>query len=92
MTRQQLLDHNESLVRRYLDLDGNRPEEAEELRKQIAVTEVALMDGFDNPQPDPNLSCDQCGRPQWEDGSGLCSWRAGTEFGGCDGRQIRADK
>lgn len=38
---------------------------------------------------DPGLCCDQCGKPQWDDGSGLCSWRAGTEFGSCDGRQVR---
>ena len=36
---------------------------------------------------DPNLCCDQCGKPQWYDGSGLCSWRACDVTGSCDGRQ-----
>ena len=40
-------------------------------------------------EADPNIFCDQCGKPQWYDGSDLCSWRACAETGSCDGRQHR---
>lgn len=37
----------------------------------------------------PDLCCDQCGKPQRDDGSGLCSWRACDVTGSCDGRQVK---
>jgi hypothetical protein len=49
-------------------------------------------DSLDDIPPDPNLSCDQCGSPQWDDGTGLCSWRCCAIKGSCDGKQMRANK
>ncbi len=40
---------------------------------------------------DPDLYCDQCSKPQWPDGSGLCSWRCCAETGSCDGKQHRKE-
>lgn len=34
------------------------------------------------------ITCDQCGKSQEYDGSGLCSWRSCAETGSCDGRQL----
>ncbi len=59
MTRDELLDYNESLVRQHNDLDGNAtPEESERLLDEIATTEAMLLRM-------PEAAC--CKRAIWRD-------------------------